>query len=117
MFPLGSAKMHEHTRGLMVKMAEIIKRMSNKIAVTGHTDSKPYANPSGYGNWELSSDRANASRRALMEAGLAASRFARVVGKADQEPLLPDDTMNPRNRRISVVIISETEPDPETQTP
>jgi len=110
MFPLGSAKMHDHTRRLLAKMAAITLRLKNKIAVTGHTDATPYVNDVNYGNWELSTDRANASRRALLEAGLASDRFARVVGKADQEPLLPDDPTNPRNRRISIVILRDREP-------
>ncbi len=105
MFSLGSAKMNDHTKELLKRMAAILSRLPNKISVTGHTDATPYSTPEGYGNWELSSDRANASRRALMQAGIPASQFARVVGKADQEPLLPKDPTNSRNRRISIVVL------------
>ena len=106
MFPRGSSKMLAHTRKILFRLAAIVKRLTNRISVTGHTDSTPYANTDGYSNWELSTDRANASRRVLIEAGLDPHRFAQVVGKADQEPLLPDDPTNPRNRRISIVVLS-----------
>ncbi|HEY0526862.1 MAG TPA: OmpA family protein, partial [Stellaceae bacterium] len=61
-------------------------------------------------NWELSSDRANASRRALVQGGLPAERVARVVGMADREPLIADQPASPRNRRISIVLLREQKP-------
>ncbi len=109
MFPLGSDAMFEHTRTLLALVAEVVDRMSNKIAVTGHTDATPYATQSGYSNWELSTDRANSSRRALVDHGLPANRIARVAGLADREPLIADDPSDPRNRRISIVLLREAE--------
>ncbi len=107
MFPLGSADMLDHTRKLLDLVAQIVGHMPNKISISGHTDSKPFANDKGYSNWELSADRANASRRELLAAGLSPDRISYVTGKADQDPLLPDDPSNPRNRRISIVLLRE----------
>ncbi len=115
MFPLGSSVMHPHTKRLLKQVVEAVRRLPNKISIAGHTDSKPYSKASGYGNWELSSDRAHASRRALVELGLAAERITSVVGKADREPLIEDDPEDPRNRRISIIVLRETalpKPDP-----
>jgi chemotaxis protein MotB len=108
MFPLGSAAPHEHTRKLLAMVAKVVQKMPNKIAVTGHTDATPYAQGSrAYDNWELSTDRANSSRRGLLEAGVRIQRISRVVGKADQEPLFADNPADPRNRRISIVLLRE----------
>lgn len=108
MFPLGSATPYDHTRKLMQLVAQVVQRLPNKIAVTGHTDAAPFAKANGnYGNWELSTDRANSSRRTLIEAGVPEGRISRVVGKADQEPLFADNPLDPRNRRISIVLLRE----------
>ena len=107
MFPLGSAQMYDHTRKLHAVVSEIIARLPNQIAITGHTDATPYARGSSYSNWELSSDRAQASRRALTDGGLAPRRIAQVIGRADQELLMAADPTSPRNRRISIVIMRE----------
>jgi chemotaxis protein MotB len=107
MFPRGSSVMHDTARLLMHKVAEIIKKMPQKISITGHTDSTPYVNDGGYDNWDLSTDRANASRRALIEAGLPPERIANMTGRADKDPLIKDDPTDPRNRRISIVLLRE----------
>lgn len=107
MFPLGSADMLDHTRKLLDLVAQVVAHMPNKISISGHTDSTPFANDKGYSNWELSADRANASRRELLAAGLSPDRISYVTGKADQDPLLPDDPTSPRNRRISIVLLRE----------
>ena len=106
MFPLGSASLYDHTKKIIGLVAQVVQRMPNAIAVTGHTDSTPFQR-NNYSNWELSTDRANSSRRALLELGVPAARINRVVGKADQDPLLTDDPANPRNRRISIVLLRE----------
>lgn len=116
MFPRGSAVMHETARKLMARVAQVVEKLPQKISITGHTDSTPYANPTGYDNWDLSTDRANASRRALVDAGLPAERVVHVTGKADQEPLIPDDPTSPRNRRISIVLLREQEAPGEVAT-
>ena len=108
MFPSGSARMLPHTKELLTKILQAIQTLPNDIAILGHTDSVPYHGDNGYSNWELSTDRANASRRALTEAGLPASRIIRVVGMADMEPLVPEDPTSPQNRRISVLILRDS---------
>lgn len=107
MFPRGSSTMVEQAHRLMDLVAKVIERLPNKIAITGHTDSTPFSETNSYTNWELSTDRANASRRALLAAGVPEERIATVVGKADQEPLIIEDTASPENRRISIVLLRE----------
>jgi chemotaxis protein MotB len=110
MFPLGSAAPMEHTRKLMNAVARIVQRLPNRISVTGHTDALQFQNNSrNYGNWELSADRANSSRRMLLEAGLPTERINRVIGKAEQEPLFAENPNDPRNRRISIVLLRDNQ--------
>jgi chemotaxis protein MotB len=109
MFPSGGAEPFLHAKKLFELIARIVNQMPQKIAITGHTDSVPFVNRSGYGNWELSADRALASRRALIAAEVDEARIARVVGKADTEPLILSDPKAPPNRRISVVLLREHE--------
>jgi chemotaxis protein MotB len=110
MFPLGRAVLEPYTEVLMAKLATIIGRTGRQISVTGHTDAIPFRAGSVEDNWQLSSDRANASRRALIAAGLAAARIVRVVGKADTEPLAPAHPDAPQNRRISIVLLRQPTP-------
>ncbi|TWB79995.1 chemotaxis protein MotB [Nitrospirillum amazonense] len=118
MFPSGSAKMNTQTAQLLSLVAQAVAKLPNKVSITGHTDNTPFANngSGNYGNWELSSDRANASRRALAAAGVAEDRIASVVGLADRDPLFPEDPKSPRNRRISITVLRE-HPLTETATP
>jgi chemotaxis protein MotB len=110
MFASGSSDMAEPAKKLMALVAQVVQRLPNKLALSGHTDSNPFAKNGNYGNWELSTDRANASRRALLAAGLPADRIARVVGMADKDPLIADQPASPRNRRISIVLLKEPKP-------
>jgi chemotaxis protein MotB len=105
MFASGSAEMYDHTKKLLTLIVDVIKQMPQQIAIKGHTDSVPYQNANGYSNWELSTDRANSSRRALIEGGLPPERISSVVGRADQEHLDPADSTSPRNRRISIILL------------
>ncbi|QJE72831.1 flagellar motor protein MotB [Aerophototrophica crusticola] len=107
MFPGGSAKMFPQTAQLLALVSQAVGKLPNKLSISGHTDSTPYAPGSSYGNWELSTDRANASRRALEAAGVDSGRIETVVGKADKEHLFPNDPRSPRNRRISIVLLRE----------
>lgn len=113
MFASGSARMFNKTTLLLKKVGEIITELPNNLSVRGHTDSVPYGAGADYTNWELSSDRANSSRRVLLESGLSAARIQDVVGKAATEPLVPEDPRSARNRRISIVLLKEelTNPD------
>jgi len=88
-------------------LAREIGQMPNAVVIEGHTDSRPFrdANPtSGYSNWELATDRANAARRLLHIHGMPPRQVVEVRGFADQKPLLPDAPDDPRNRRISLVV-------------
>lgn len=107
MFPSGSARMFEKTRALMTKVSQIVNKLPNELSVRGHTDSVPYGAGAAYTNWELSADRANSSRRVILDAGIPAERVNNVVGKADTEHLLPEDPNNAQNRRISIILLKE----------
>jgi chemotaxis protein MotB len=110
MFPTGSSQMTDRTKLLLQKIAQVVNKLPNKVSITGHTDATPYRTETGYGNWELSSDRANASRRALLDSGLKTERITQVVGKAEQDPLFPKDVFNASNRRISIVLLRDAPP-------
>jgi chemotaxis protein MotB len=107
MFPLGSAQMADSAQKLMALVALVVQKLPNKVSITGHTDAAPYAFGRNYTNWELSADRANASRRELVSDGVSADRIEKVVGLADRDPLAPEDPRAPRNRRISIVLLRE----------
>jgi chemotaxis protein MotB len=112
MFALGSADLLDSAKKLLAVISQVVARMPNPVTITGHTDSIPYPGGGKYTNWELSADRANSSRRALVGDGIPESRFARVVGVADRDPLLPDQPTSPRNRRITIVLLREAKPQP-----
>lgn len=113
MFPSGSAKMFSKTQKLMSKIGEIINSMPNELSIRGHTDSVPYGKGATYTNWELSSDRANSTRRVLKESGIPAERLNNVMGKADTEPLIKENPADAQNRRITIMLLKEelTNPD------
>ncbi|MBR7158526.1 MAG: flagellar motor protein MotB [Alphaproteobacteria bacterium] len=105
MFPLGSSDMFPHTQKLIHMIARVIKSMPQKLSIAGHTDSTPYVDPNGYGNWELSADRSLASRRELLSGGIKESQISRVVGQADTELFLKDKPFDASNRRISIILL------------
>jgi chemotaxis protein MotB len=113
MFPSGSARMFEKTQMLLRKVGEIILTQPNELSIRGHTDNVPYGSDASYTNWELSADRANASRRVLLDGKMPPERINNVVGKADTEHLAPEDPKSARNRRISIILLKEelTNPD------
>ncbi len=113
MFPSGSSQMYERTRQLLTQIGDVINTVPNEISIRGHTDSIPYGAGADYTNWELSSDRANASRRVLQDSGTKTDRLNNVTGKADTEHLLPEDPTNARNRRITIVLLREELSNPE----
>ncbi|MCP5365114.1 MAG: OmpA family protein [Hyphomicrobiales bacterium] len=108
MFPRGSATMYTHTQKLIEKVAGVVAAMPQLLEISGHTDAMPFQSKSGYSNWELSSDRAQAARRALIEAGIIEGRTARVVAKAATEPLDPEHPNSPANRRLSILVLRGT---------
>jgi len=112
MFPLGSAELDDSAKKLMALVAQVIQKLPNKISITGHTDSTQYALGAKYTNWELSADRANASRREFLADGLAVDRLQRVIGMADGDPLDKSDASAPQNRRISIVLLRQAKEAP-----
>ena len=108
MFPRGGANMHLHTRRLLELVSKVVLTMPQKLSISGHTDATQFVTDTGYSNWELSADRANAARRALVELKVPITRMSRVVGKAATEPLITEDPSDARNRRLSIMLLRGT---------
>jgi chemotaxis protein MotB len=107
MFDLASAKVVPHMRAILREIGPMLNDLPNKITLSGHTDAFVYTNGDrAYGNWELSADRANASRRELMTGGMADGKVMRVIGVADTMHLDKADPRNPINRRISIILLN-----------
>ncbi|AWH24080.1 flagellar motor protein MotB [Stenotrophomonas sp. YAU14D1_LEIMI4_1] len=106
MFDLGSASLKPYTQQILHELAEYLNHVPNRISLTGHTDITAYSAARGYGNWELSADRANAARRALVDGGLEDSKITRVVGLSSSVLFDKVDPQNPINRRISIVVMT-----------
>ena len=113
MFASGSAVPNDRARELLRKVAPFLQKLPESISIAGHTDATPYAGP-GKTNWELSSERANATRRLLTDAGLAEARILTVTGHADRDPLLPGDPLAAANRRIAIVVLRDARPEAST---
>ena len=107
MFALGGVEPFDYTKQLLTLVAQAVGDLPNKLSIRGHTDSLPFADGQNYDNWDLSSARALASRRVMREAGIADERIEGVVGRADRDPLFPDHPEDPRNRRISIILLHE----------
>ena len=107
MFDLGSARLQPYFEDILLAMADTIKAVPNKISISGHTDAKPYAGTGEFGNWELSANRANAARRALVAGGYPDEQVARVVGYASSSLFDRKDPFNPVNRRIDIIVLTK----------
>jgi chemotaxis protein MotB len=108
MFDSASDQLKPYTRDLLQEIGRALNGVDNRISLSGHTDSSQYAGGQrGFSNWELSSNRANASRRELVAGGLEASKGIRVVGLADTIPLKPELPNDPINRRISIIALNK----------
>jgi chemotaxis protein MotB len=107
MFDTGKAMLKEYTREILHEIGRVLNDVDNRISLAGHTDAAPYAlGERGYSNWELSADRANASRRELVAAGIDEGKIVRVVGLAASVPFDEGDPLDPSNRRISIVVLN-----------
>jgi len=107
MFEVGSTRFEPYALGMISKIAPIIDQLPNHVSIAGHTDSRPYQGGGrSYSNWELSTDRANAARRALIASGVKDNKFMRIVGLADSVPLDSKNPLNPINRRISIIVMN-----------
>ncbi|MGA8735953.1 MAG: flagellar motor protein MotB [Terriglobales bacterium] len=111
-FEVGNSSPSDNGKELLSLLAQELGKIPNHLSIEGHTDSKPYAGGGEYGNWELSTDRANAARRLMQHDGLRADQVTQVRGYADQMLRAPSQPLDPSNRRISV-IVQNLEPKPE----
>lgn len=103
-FDLGDATPSPNGKDLLTALAQEIGKLPNRVSIEGHTDSKPYQGTAYYSNWELSTDRANAARRIMCEAGLRPDQVEQVRGFADQRLRNQADPFDPANRRISLIV-------------
>ncbi|KAF1721769.1 flagellar motor protein MotB [Pseudoxanthomonas wuyuanensis] len=115
MFDLGSAALKPYTSEILHELAGFVGQVPNTISITGHTDISHYTGKRGYSNWELSADRANAARRALVDGGLQEDRVSRVVGLSSSVLFDKSNPANPINRRISIVVMTHAAADAITQ--
>lgn len=107
MFASGSPELRPYFEEILLALSDTIAVVPKKISIGGHTDAAPFVGRRGYGNWELSTERANAARRTLLAAGYPESQLARVVGFADSALFDRADPLNPINRRIDIVVLNK----------
>jgi chemotaxis protein MotB len=108
MFELGSARLLPHTKNILREIGTVLNEVPNRVSLAGHTDATPYfGGERGYSNWELSTDRANASRRELVAGGMREDKLMRVVGLSSAVLFDKEDPFNPINRRISVIVMKK----------
>jgi chemotaxis protein MotB len=112
MFPEGGKVPFERTRQLIQKIAPSLKAMPYRLSITGHTASSKVPAKPGYGPWELSADRANVVREILTGEGLSPANIYMVAGKADNDPLFPDNPSMSPNRRVTITLMREEPPIP-----
>ena len=116
MFALARAELQPYTKVILHEIAKILNDIPNRISLSGHTDATPYSSgEKSYSNWELSSDRANASRRELVAGGMAENKVLRVVGLSSAVLFDSSDPLNPINRRISIIVLNKKAEDSITQ--
>ncbi|MFL6625290.1 MAG: flagellar motor protein MotB [Vitreoscilla sp.] len=107
MFASGSAQIAPYMKDLLHEIGSVLTEVPNHLTLEGHTDAQPFpGGDRGYSNWELSADRANASRRELLAGGLADDRVLRVQGLASSQPFDERDPLAPTNRRISIIVMN-----------
>jgi chemotaxis protein MotB len=127
MFDIGSASVKPYMHDILREIGITLLDVENKISLDGHTDRSAYGSPLGYSNWELSADRANATRRELMAAGMPEDKLARVVGMGSSLPYDPENPKAAINRRITLLVMTREaeerllgttrpETDPNTET-
>ena len=108
MFRSGSSELEPYTKDILHEIGKMLNDMPNKVSLSGHTDAQPYVTADRhYSNWELSADRANASRRELITGGLAEGKIVRVVGLSSAVLFDKAQPLNPINRRISIIVMNK----------
>jgi chemotaxis protein MotB len=116
-FDSGSPKLNGDGRDLLITLAQELGKLPNKISIEGHTDSKPYASSGNYSNWELSTDRANAARRLMQANGIGLNQVTQVRGFADQRQRNVANSLDPSNRRVSLIVQYTPKEDEEDKKP
>ncbi len=107
MFGSGSAELQIYSREILREIGRVLNDVPNRVSLSGHTDATPYSGGERfYSNWELSADRANASRREMVAGGLQEGKLLRVVGLGAAVPYVKEDPVNPINRRISIIVMN-----------
>jgi chemotaxis protein MotB len=106
MFDSGASDVQPYMREILRAIGSVLTEVPNRLTLEGHTDAKPMGSGLGYSNWELSADRANASRRELLAGGLDDARILRVQGLAASVPFDRQDPLHPINRRISIIVMT-----------
>lgn len=117
MFPEGSREPYERTRQVIQRLAGPLKAMPFRIAIAGHTSATRLPPQQTYGPWELSADRANSVRRLLEAEGVPTANVYMVAGRADTQPLFPDDPYIAANRRVTITLMREEPPMPQDARP
>jgi chemotaxis protein MotB len=117
MFPEGSKEPYERTRRLVQRLAAPLRALPYRISIAGHTAANKVSGKPTYGPWDLSADRANAIRKILEEEGLPTANFFMVAGRADTQPLFPDDPFVAANRRVTITLMREAPPLPANLKP
>ena len=107
LFDSGRAELKYYSQDILFELAKTLGSVNNKLSITGHTDSTPFSGRPGYTNWELSADRANTARRALVAGGVRQQQIARVVGLSDSVLFDNEDPNAPVNRRISIIVLNK----------
>lgn len=107
MFGAGVDLPKDYAAKLLEEVGKVLRNTNNRISIAGHTDSSGYHQDAEYTNWELSSDRANAARRLLVRGGVDPKKIAQSVGLADTVPFDAENPYNPRNRRISIIVLNK----------
>lgn len=107
MFDSGRAELKYYSQDILFELAKTLGSVDNRLSITGHTDSTPFSGRPGYTNWELSADRANTARRALVAGGVRGEQIARVVGLSDTVLFDQEDPTAPVNRRISIIVLNK----------
>ena len=116
MFAIGSTELQPYAKAILDEIGKTLNSVPNRISLSGHTDATPYsASGKNYSNWELSADRANASRRELIRGGMDGDKVLRVVGLASAVPIDKGNPLDPINRRISIIVMNKKTEDAITQ--
>lgn len=108
MFDLGSARLKDYSTDVLEALAPLLNQVPNRISITGHTDAIAYGSGAVYSNWELSADRANAARRALLDGEYPSGKVLTVQGMGASAPYKPEAPSDPINRRIAIIVLKKS---------